>query len=142
MSELQSALRRNGLILVGIGVVFALAVIPAFHPAAWLFLQLAYWPMAEVPAALVPPAGVLVAISAGLTVGIGALMWGIGTHVAPVSAEAARRVTTLTGWSWFAVDSTASVLAGAPMNVALNVIFLFLILQAARAGLAAERSTA
>ncbi|MEO0930678.1 MAG: hypothetical protein AAFY14_08500, partial [Pseudomonadota bacterium] len=114
MSELQSALRRNGLILVGIGVVFALAVIPAFHPAAWLFLQLAYWPMAEVPAALVPPAGVLVAISAGLTVGIGALMWGIGTHVAPVSAEAARRVTTLTGWSWFAVDSTASVLAGAP----------------------------
>lgn len=142
MSDLQSALLRNGIIIAAIGLVFALAVLPIFHPAAWLFLQLAYWPLTDVPEALAAPAGLLVAITGGLTMGIGAVMWALGTYVTPISAGAARWVTTTMGWAWFSVDSTASILAGAPMNVVLNLVFLVLILQAARVGRTTEGAAA
>ncbi|MEO1640936.1 MAG: hypothetical protein AAFU41_17000 [Pseudomonadota bacterium] len=138
MSDLEKSLRRNGMIIIVFGFVLALAVIPLFHKALWLFTQLAYWPLTTVPQGLLAPAGVFVAISGGLTTGLGAAMWGLGAHVAPVAPDAARRVAVLMGWSWFSVDSTASVLTGAPMNAVLNLIFLFLILQAARAGKGAQ----
>ena len=133
MSDLEKAMRRNGVITAGFGVVFALAVLPPFHDVLRLFLQLAYWPMAEVPAELQVPVGVTVAISGGLTAGLGMVLWALGRHVAPIAPEAARRCTIIMGWSWFAVDSTASVLAGAPFNAVLNLIFLALIMQAAYA---------
>ena len=142
MSDLEKALRRNGLITAGFGVLFALAVIPALHNVLWLFLQLAYWPMTEVPREIVAPVGVTVAISGGLTVGIGAAMWALGRHVAPIAPDAARSCTLILGWSWFCVDSTASILAGAPFNAVLNLIFLGLILQAAYAKQPAAQSVA
>ncbi len=142
MSQLEIALRRNGVIIAGFGVIFALAVIPAFHSILWYFAQLAYWPLSTVPQGLAAPAGLFLAIGGGLTTGFGVGIWALGTHVAPVAPDAARRCATLMAWGWFSVDSTASVLAGAPMNVVLNLIFLFLILQAARAGSKPAQATA
>ena len=140
MSHLERSMRRNGAITGAIGVVFALSALPVFHSVLWLFLQLAYWPMVDVPNTIAVPVGLTVAVAGGLTAGLGATLWALGRYVAPISGEAARRCALVMGWSWFTVDSVASVLLGAPFNVVLNLLFLALILQAAYAGRPAEKS--
>ncbi|MEY1555454.1 hypothetical protein AB3Y40_07435 [Yoonia sp. R2331] len=132
MTGLQIGMRRNGLIVAVIGVLFGLSVLAPLHAVAHIFLQLAYWPMASVPAGQVVPVGVLLAISGGLTVGIGMSIWAVGTYVAGEAPVAAAKVVKITAWSWFAVDSTCSILAGAPFNAVLNLSFLALMLASVR----------
>lgn len=133
MTPQQSNMRRAGIGLIVFGAVFALAaVIPGLHATLVLFLKLAFWPMATVPSEIAVPLPLLIAISGGLTAGLGGMLWALGTHVAPLSAEAADRVTRMAAWTWFAIDSTGSVLVGAPFNAVLNVGFLVLMLWASR----------
>lgn len=128
MTRQQSAMRFAGGVLAATGILFALAALPLLHPAAHIFLQVAYWPLHNVPSELAVPTPLLMGILGGLTVGFGAMQWALGTYVAPISADAAAKVARCTAWAWFVTDSTASVLVGAPMNVVLNLSFLGLIL--------------
>jgi len=128
MTKEQKRLRVNGVIVAIFGLVFALTVLTPLYPATKLFLNIAHWPFNEAPAALDPSARLLLAISGGLTAGIGAMMWTVGTDVMPVAPEAGRRVVLYTAVVWFTTDSTFSVVAGSPVNVALNVTFLILML--------------
>ncbi|SLN36513.1 hypothetical protein [Ruegeria meonggei] len=128
MTQQQSAMRFAGGVLAATGILFALAALPALHPAAHVFLQVAYWPLHDVPPELAVPTPLLLGISGGLTVGLGAMQWALGTYVASISADSAAKVARCTAWTWFVTDSTASVLVGAPMNVVLNLSFLALIL--------------
>lgn len=128
MTHQQLSMRRAAWILIGTGIVFVLTALPAFHPAARIFLQIAYWPIHDVPANLAVPAPLLIAISGGLTAGLGGMLWALATHVAPISPTAATKVTQIAAWSWFSTDSIGSVFVGAPMNVVLNLSFLALML--------------
>ena len=132
MTLQQSSMRRAGWGLISIGVLFALAALPLFHPLAELFLQIAYWPLHALPPNLTVPAPLLVAITGGLTAGLGGMLWALGTHVAGVAPDAATKVTQITAWVWFCTDSTASALVGAPFNVVLNLSFLALMLVSSR----------
>lgn len=132
MTRQQKAMRRNGLIVAVTGALFAAAVVEVLHPIAWIFLQVAYWPMAAVPADLVLPGPLLLAIGGGLTAGIGMSIWALGTYVAGELPQAAAKVVQVTAWSWFTIDSTFSVVAGAPFNAVLNLGFLALMLLSVR----------
>ena len=132
MTQQQTAMRRSGIALAAIGAFFAIAALPAFHPIIQIFLQIAYWPLHTVPSDLLVPVPLLVAITGGLTAGLGGMLWSLGTYVAPVSPIAATKVTQIAAWSWFCTDSTASVLVGAPFNVVLNLSFLALMLFSSR----------
>ena len=128
LTDMERALRRNGWIIGAFGVGFAATAVPPLHGLLHVFLQLAYWPLAEIPKALPAPVGLGVAISGGVTAGLGAALWALGRHVAPVAPEAARAVARRSGWVWFIVDGSASAAVGAPFNIVLNLIFLALIL--------------
>jgi len=128
MTQQQSAMRRAGCVLIATGVFFAIAALPLFHPLVKYFLQIAYWPIYALPPELVLPAPLLVAITGGLTAGLGGMLWALGTHVAGTAPEAAAKVTQMAAWVWFCTDSTASVLVGAPFNAVLNLSFLLLML--------------
>jgi hypothetical protein len=132
MTPQQINMRRSGIGLIAVGAAFTVAVLPPLHPLAVVFLQIAYWPMHGVSAELQVPAPLLVAISGGLVAGLGAMFWALGTHVAPLSGEIASRVARMVTWTWFTIDSAASVLAGAPFNVVLNLFFLGLMLWSCR----------
>lgn len=132
MTKQQSAMRRSGIAMIVIGVLFAVAALPALHPVVKIFLQLAYWPMHSIPPDLLVPVPLLVAITGGLTAGLGGMLWSLGAYVAPVSPMVAARVTQIAAWSWFCTDSMASVLVGAPFNVVLNLSFLLLMLLSCR----------
>ena len=61
-------------------------------------------------------------------VGWGLLMWLVVTRVYAANPELARQLLMPPLVTWFCVDSTFSVLSGAPLNVAGNVLFLLLFL--------------
>jgi len=132
MTKQQSAMRSSGIVLIAIGIFFAIAALPVLHPVLKVFLQIAYWPIHTVPSDLLVPVPLLVAITGGLMVGFGGMLWSLGTYVTPVSPTAAAKVTQITAWSWFCTDSTASILVGAPLNVILNLSFLAVMLFACR----------
>ncbi|WP_170333334.1 hypothetical protein [Ruegeria arenilitoris] len=132
MTPQQTAMRLSGTILIVTGVLFALTALPALHVIAQIFLTVAYWPIHSVPSDIVVPSPLLLAIVGGLTAGLGAMQWALGTYVAPVSSTVAAKVAKITAWVWFCTDSAGSVLVGAPVNVALNLSFLLLILLTSR----------
>ncbi|WP_170419251.1 hypothetical protein [Ruegeria atlantica] len=132
MTPQQSAMRLSGAILVVTGVLFALTALPALHVLAHIFLTVAYWPIHSVASDISVPSPLLLAIAGGLTAGLGAMQWALGTYIAPLSSTAAAKVAKIAAWVWFCTDSTGSVLVGAPVNVALNLSFLLLILLCSR----------
>ena len=132
MTRQQIAMRRSGIFLFTIGALFAIAALPTFHPVIKIFLQIAYWPIHTIPADMLVPVPLLVAITGGLTAGLGGMLWGLGTYVAKELPTAATKVTQFAAWAWFCTDSTASVLVGAPFNVVLNLSFLALMLVSSR----------
>jgi len=132
MTQQQSTMRVAGIGLIATGAFFALAALPLLHPLAHIFLQVAYWPMQAVPPEITTPIPLLVAISGGLTAGLGGMMWALGTYVAADGPEAAAKVTSIAAWVWFVTDSSGSVIAGAPFNVVLNLGFLFVMLRSSR----------
>ena len=130
MTKEQKRLRLNGIIIAVTGILFAVAVLTPIYPLGRLFLSLAHWPFFEAPAMLDPTGRLMLAISGGLTAGVGVMMWTVGTEVMPVAPIAGRRVVLNFAVSWFITDSLFSVLAGSPFNAALNLIFLALMLGA------------
>lgn len=142
MTQQQKAMRGAAWITIGTGLVLAASALPPLHPLVHVFLQIAYWPLHPVPADLVVPAPVLVAISGGLTTGLGGMLLALGRCVAPIAPHAAAQVTRYAAWSWFCTDSAASILVGAPMNAVVNLSFLALMLIACRPHISAEADTA
>lgn len=132
MSPQQIKMRRAGLALIVVGIGFALLALPVLGAGAKPFLQLAYWPMQADIIAMGAPVPLLVGIAGGLTAGLGAMLWAVATHVQPVAPEAGVKVVRTTAWVWYAVDSSASIAAGAPFNAVLNLGFLALMLWACR----------
>lgn len=128
MTDQQTAMKTAAWAMIAIGVFLAASALPVLHPVVLLFLKVAYWPFHDVPQDLGVPAPLLVAISGGLTAGLGGMLWALGRYVSPISQEAAARVTRVAAWSWFYTDSAMSALVGAPMNVAINASFLALML--------------
>jgi hypothetical protein len=57
-------------------------------------------------------------------VGWGVLLWLVATRILPGDPTLGASLIRASVVAWFAVDSSASALAGAPINVALNTVFL------------------
>ena len=130
MTKEQRRLRINGIAVAVLGLALAMTAWPPLYPLGRLFLNLAHWPFFEAPALLDPTGRLMLAIGGGLTVGVGVMMWTIGTEVMPTAPAAGRRVVLYSGVAWFMTDSTFSVVAGSPFNAVLNLIFLALMLGA------------
>ena len=127
MTRLEIGLRRNGALIAATGIVFAAAAWPALYLPSWAFLTIGHWPFHAAPEMADMTHRLLMAISGGLTAGFGAMLWALSA-LATKDPAAVRRSVWMTSCSWFGVDSTGSMMAGAPMNVALNLVFLALML--------------
>jgi len=128
MTREQKILRINAEIIMGLGVIFALATIPAVYNWLSVFFTAAHWPFNTAALTLDPTGRLMIAISGGLTVGIGAMVWTVATDVLPVAPEQGRKVILYATGAWFITDSTFSVIAGSPMNVLLNLTFVLLMI--------------
>lgn len=108
------------------GVLWASGSIPGFAaPAEWAF-DFLNWPLDGNPGALTPVAMFMSAIGGGVLAGLGILNWLL---VAPAIEAGERRILNAalaSVFTWFVIDSTGSVLAGAAPNVFFNLIILAL----------------
>ena len=119
-------LRIASAVTMAFGLLFAVAAVPGLSGPAAFFLDLLFWPMDGVQSVAHSETRLLAAIGGGITAGWGYLMWLVATHVLPVNTELAKRLLIPPLMTWFVIDSTFSILAGAPLNAGANVFFLLL----------------
>lgn len=105
-----------------------LAVALGAHPAtAWpanLFVDMAFWPPDGAQSIDSDAARFLAAVGGGGFAGFGVMLWRAADRVA---FESSLLLSGLL--AWFAIDTTFSVIAGAPMNALYNlgILFIFLV---------------
>lgn len=106
------------------GVLFFLSTMPPLSaPMAFLF-DLVIWPLDGADDLAAPASRLLLAISGGVLLGWGIMLWLIVTRLYPNDPRLARTLILTSVCCWFVVDSLGSVIAGAPLNVLFNIVFL------------------
>lgn len=122
----KSWLLITALVIGSFGPIFALGTLAATaEPARWT-LDLLNWPLDGAQLYDTPTIHFLSALTGGFLFGWGVMVWCLRAWVYDHAPEAVRR-TVVTGLlAWFLLDSTGSILAGAPSNALFNVLVLFL----------------
>jgi hypothetical protein len=132
----------SAVLMIGFGLMFALAAYPATAGLATFFLDALIWPLDGAQSFGSQEARIITAIGGGITVGWGVLVWMAAGHILPENPALGRDILVKSLTAWFVVDSTASILAGVPLNAAANVLFLLVFLyplwRMARRGLVAS----
>lgn len=112
--------------------LFGLALALASHfggkAVVDLFLDLAFLPLDSGQGSGAPETLLALAISGGLMVGLGVLVWQVASLVLPQDPRLARRLLIPTLLAWYLPDSLGSYLSGALFNVVMNTGFLALFL--------------
>lgn len=122
----KSWLLITALVIGSFGPIFTLGTLAATaEPARWT-LDLLNWPLDGAQLYDTPTILFLSALTGGFLFGWGVMVWCLRAWVYDHAPEAVRR-TVVTGLlAWFLLDSTGSILAGAPSNALFNVLVLFL----------------
>ncbi len=119
-------LKAASAVVIAFGLLMAPASIPAASGPTGLLVDLVFWPVNGAEGIPSPEMRLLCAITGGLLVGWGAMIWLVATRLYPREPALARGIILTSAGAWFIVDSVGSVAAGAPLNAALNVGFLLL----------------
>jgi hypothetical protein len=119
-------LKTSSLIYIGFGIMTALSALPAAAGLTLFLTDLVFWPLDGAQSLRAPETRLFCGITGGVVTGWGVLLWLISTRLYPREPELARTIILSSVLSWFVVDGIGSTLAGAPGNVALNVVFLLL----------------
>ncbi len=112
--------------VIGFGIVIALAAYPPTAEIARFLLDLVIWPIDGAQTMSGSELRLLSAVSGGVMVGWGVLLWLVATRLYPKEPGLAKSLILASIWTWFGVDSLASILAGVPLNALLNISFLVL----------------
>ncbi len=128
MTSEQKGLRFAAGVAMAFGVLTALAAWPPTAAPTVLLADLLVWPMDGAETGASHEARLLYAISGGVLAGWGWLIWSVAGDVHSRDPGLARRIIRQSVLTWFVIDCTGSVLAGAPVNVLPNLIFLALFL--------------
>ncbi|MEZ5460296.1 hypothetical protein [Dokdonella sp.] len=121
-------LKASTVFTIGFGLLMVAAATPALSAPVAFMLDLVFAPLDGGQGLTDPSARLLSAIGGGVMAGWGVSIWLVLTRLAAREPELAR-VLILGGLcTWFVVDSSGSMLAGAPWNVAGNIGFLLIFL--------------
>jgi hypothetical protein len=117
-------LKTGSAITIAFGAVIAAAAIPALQAPTALLLDLVYLPLDGAPSTGGSATRILSAISGGVLIGWGLMMWLLATTLYAKEPTICRKIILTSIISWFVVDSSMSIAAGAFLNVVFNVGFL------------------
>lgn len=120
----QQCLKAASAVVVAFGLIVALAAHPTTGGVASFFADMIFWPINGQPTLDTPAARLLAAICGGVLVGWGVLLWHVAAEVLPTNPALAARLVRSSLAAWFVVDGIGSAVAGAPLNGALNLLFL------------------
>ncbi len=122
----MNILKFASALVIGFGVVVAIAAYPPTAGITRFLLDLIKWPLDGAQEISSPEMRFLCAVSGGVMVGWGVLLWLVVTRLYPKDPVLARTMILASIGIWFVIDSTASILAGASLNALLNISFLVL----------------
>ncbi|SMD14548.1 hypothetical protein [Rhizobium sp. RU36D] len=120
-------LKLTSAFLIGFGLIVALGAHPATALPATLLADLVFWPFDGSQSLAAPETRVFAAISGGVMVGWGTMMWLVVSRLLPRDPALARLLLIEGTLAWFVVDSTGSYASGALLNVMLNVVLMLAI---------------
>ncbi len=119
-------LQIGAAITVAFGLLMAAAAVPALQGPTEFLLDLIFFPVDRGQTMDTGTARLLSGITGGLMTGLGVMLWIVATELCPREPALGRRLIFLGIGSWYVVDSSMSVAAGAPLNVLLNTGFLLI----------------
>ena len=117
-------LKVGAAVTLGFGLLIGAAAIPALQGPVNLMVDLIYFPVDAGQSVDTVSARLFSAITGGLMVGLGVMLWVVATELCPREPALGRRLILLGIGSWYVVDSSMSIAAGAPLNVLFNTGFL------------------
>jgi hypothetical protein len=106
------------------GLAMVLALISPLKLVFDVFLDLVHWPLDGEQSLTGDSARVLAAITGGLMVGLGALVWQITEAIYAKDPQTGGRIILIGVCAWYLPDSFGSYMVGAGFNVVLNTEFL------------------
>ncbi len=110
-------------LLIGVGAVIAMTAWSGTAGPTVLLADFVFWPL-DGAQNLTPESQLLAAVLGGVMIGWGAMVLLLVARIYPHDPALARSIILPAIWVWFTIDSLASIIAGAPMNVVLNLGFL------------------
>ncbi|NJM83823.1 MAG: hypothetical protein HC844_16445 [Tabrizicola sp.] len=128
MTSEQKGLRLAAGITMAFGLTTALAAYPPTAGFTVMLTDLLVWPMDGAETGGSAEARLLYAIAGGVLVGWGWLIWQLAGDAIVRNPDGIRMLIRQSVMAWFAVDGIASLLAGAPLNLVGNLVFLALFL--------------
>ena len=126
MNPQEIVLKIGSGLVVFFGVIVWLGSNPATAAIPAMFADLIFWPLDGLQTFASGEARLLSAIAGGVMIGWGLMLWALaGDGLRRMPAFAKRAILTSI-WAWFVIDSLGWLLAGAPLNLAGNLVFLAL----------------
>lgn len=119
-------LETASLIVVGFGLLVATAAVPPWQGLTLWLTDIIFWPPDGAQSLAAPEARLMSAIGGGVMAGWGTTLWLLVRKLFLIEPQGIKSVI-LAGMSvWFVIDSTGSLLSGAPLNILLNGAVLVL----------------
>jgi len=119
-------LKAASAIVIAFGIIVTAAASPSGAAIAGFLADVIFWPFDGAQAISAPEARLLSAISGGVMVGWGILLWLIASRLYPRDPALAKTMILWSIGSWFVIDGAGSLMADAPLNVMFNIGFLLL----------------
>ncbi len=108
------------------GILVAAAATPIGAAPTQFLADLIFFPIDGAQDLTAPETRLISAIGGGVMAGWGVILWMLSTHLFPRDQALAAKLIITSIVTWFVIDSTGSMLAGAPLNAAFNVSFLLI----------------
>jgi hypothetical protein len=117
-------LKFGSALTIVFGILVAAAATPIGAAPTQFLADLIFFPIDGAQDLAAPETRLISAIGGGVMAGWGVLLWMLSTHLFPSDQALAAKLIIASIVTWFIIDSTGSIIAGAPLNAAFNVSFL------------------
>jgi len=119
-------LKFGSALTIFFGALVAAAAVPVLSGPVQFLADLIFFPLDGLQSVAAKETRLINAIGGGVMVGWGVMLWMISTQLYPKEPALAGKIIMTSIIVWFIVDSTGSVLAGAPLNALGNTSFLLI----------------
>ncbi len=121
-----SWLKFGSALTIFFGTLIAAATVPALSGPVQYLADFIFFPLDGLQSVAAQETRLINAISGGVMVGWGLMLWMLSTQLYPKEPALTRKIIMTSIIAWFIIDSSGSVLAGASLNVLGNTSFLLI----------------
>ncbi len=119
-------LNITAFVIWSFGPIFFLGTMASTMEPARLTLDILSWPVDGATTYTSPDTKFLSAITGGILMGWGIMIWGLSKWVYDIAPEPVRKTVLIGLLSWFSLDSAGSIASGNASNVVFNVFILLI----------------